>query len=174
MKQIILLLVAGTLSVGCDKNDDNTQVDRTIETTFHNQHPDAIRVEWDANNGNSTHQPSSILSAVKMFITEKYPQARIVDIENKHNTIEVDIVDDRTSREVIFTLSEEWICTKTEVRKTNIQAVVLNALNASQYGSWRIDNIDHYVTPTNEYYLLELESGNREIHLKIDINGNLL
>lgn len=119
-----------------------------------------------------TYRPSTILPAVQAFITEKYPQARIVDIENEHSRIEVDIVDGRTPREVIFTSAGEWIHTQTEVWQSNVPAVVMNTLNAS-YAGWRIDEIDHYLTPTGEFYLIELESSHREVTVKIDANGNL-
>ncbi len=119
------------------------------------------------------HQPSVILPGIQAFIAEKYPQARIVDIENEHGRIEVDIVDGRTPREVIFSQAGEWIHSQTEVWQTSVPAVVLNTLKASQYGAWRIDEVDHYLTPTGEYYLFELESGHREATLRVDTAGNL-
>ncbi len=127
-----------------------------------------------SDNGTSPREPSTILPAVKEWIAQHYPQARIIDIDIEHNTIEVDIVDDLTPREVIFSSDGEWLRTVTEVRQADVPAVVLDALKTSQYGSWQIDDIDHYITPTAEYYLFELESGNHEIKLKIDANGNLL
>lgn len=283
----LTLVATGTLLAGCDKDDDNIRVDRTIDNAFHNQYPSVTRVEWerkndyyvadfrqnnaeieawydhqgvwymtetdvryadlpqavkdafeqseyaawriddidmleypdretvyiieieqgkaeydlyytsdgvlakkmpeDVNNvpGNSNstnsnnntgeaHKPSTVLPAIKDFIAREYPQARIIDVDIERNTIEVDIVDDRTPREVVFTSTGEWTYTETEVRKVNVPAAVLNALNASEYGSWRIDDIDHYTTPASEYYRFELESGNRDVHLKIDVNGNLI
>ncbi|MDR2911220.1 MAG: PepSY-like domain-containing protein [Bacteroidales bacterium] len=128
----------------------------------------------NGNNSGSEHRPTTVIPTVKTFITEKYPQARIVDIENEHGMLEIDIVDGYTPRELIFSQSGEWVCTKTEIRKADIPVLVLNAVSASQYSSWRIDDIDHYVTPTNEYYLLELEYGKSETNLKIDVNGNIL
>lgn len=126
------------------------------------------------NSGGGVHQPSTLLPAIKAFIAERYPQARIVDVDRERNTIEVDIVDGHTPREVVFSLTGEWAYTETEVRQIDVPAPVLAAVSASQYGTWRIDDIDHYVTPTGEYYRFELESGPSEVHLKIDPAGNLL
>ena len=125
-------------------------------------------------NGGTSHQPSVIQPTVREWIAQRYPQARIVDIENERYTIEVDIVDGRTPREVVFSSAGEWVYTQTEMRQADIPATVLNGLKASQYGAWRIDDVDHYLTPTGEYYLIELESGNREMNLKIDTGGNLI
>jgi len=125
------------------------------------------------NNG-ETHQPSGLLSAIKDFIAEKYPQARIVDVDTERNSIEVDIVDGRTPREAVFSPTGEWTYTETKVRQADLPQAVLDTVRASQYGSWRIDDIDHYAAPTGEYYRLELESGDREMHLKIAADGSTL
>lgn len=124
--------------------------------------------------GGSSHRPSTVQSSVKEWIALHYPQARIVDIETERNTIEVDIVDGRTPREVVFSSAGEWIHTQTEIPQSAIPAAVLDALKASQYASWRIDDAEHRLTPAGEYYLVELESGNRETTLKIDAGGNIL
>ncbi len=124
--------------------------------------------------GGSSYGPSMVLPTVKDFIAQKSPAARIIDVENERNTIEVDIVDGRTPREVVFTKAGEWSYTETEIRRTDVPATVLAALSASQYGSWRLDDASHFATPTGEYYLMEVESGSRETNIRIDVNGNIL
>lgn len=137
--------------------------------------PDGVLVKAVTEGGGSTgHQPSTVLPAIKEYIAAKYPQARIVDVDTEYNKIEVDIIDGHTPREVVFTTAGEWTYTKTEVRKTDVPAVVLGALNASEYGSWQIDDIDLYKTASGNYYLFELESGNKEVNLKIDPDGTIL
>jgi len=133
------------------------------------------------NNGNGVgngnvggHTPQGVLPAVKSFIDGKYPGARIVDVEREHGSIEIDIVDGVKRREVVFTAAGEWTRTETELRVTELPDVVINALRASRYGTWRVDDVDHHDTPTGEYYLFELESSRRETHLKIDPAGNVL
>ncbi|WP_163223322.1 PepSY-like domain-containing protein [Bacteroides sp. 214] len=123
---------------------------------------------------NGTYLPTTVLPAIKEFIAVKYPQARIVDIDQERNTVEVDIVDNKISREVVFDLNGEWMHTKTEVRQADVPQTVLNALATTQYGSWRIDDVDHYVTANSEYYEFEMESGKQEVLVKIDMNGNVL
>lgn len=136
--------------------------------------PDGVFIKAVSDEDGNDYLPTNILSTIKEYITANYPQARIADIEEENNRIEVDIIDGSTPREVVFSQSGEWIYTKTEVGKSSVPAVVLNALEASEYSSWQIDDIDHYLMPAGEYYLFELESGNREVELKIDIVGNIL
>jgi hypothetical protein len=83
-------------------------------------------------------------------------------------------VDGRTPREVTFTRTGEWTRTETELRRTEIPAPVTAAIAASQYSAWRVDDVEHHDTPAGEYYLVELESGHREVTLKIDGSGNIL
>ncbi len=127
-----------------------------------------------SNTGTGGYGPSTILPAAKDFIAQKYPGARIIDVETERNSIEIDIVDGRTPREVIFSLDGAWIHTETEMRRADVPAQVLDALAASQWGAWRIDDISLYETPAGLYYLIEVESGNRESYVKIDTNGNLI
>lgn len=136
--------------------------------------PEGVLVKAVPGEGAAGYQPADVLPVIKEFIAKKYPQARIFDIEYENGRIEVDIVDGSIPREVVFTRAGEWSYTKTEVRKSSVPATVLEALAATEYGSWRIDDIDHYLTPTVEYYIFELESGSREVNLKIDTAGNIL
>lgn len=135
--------------------------------------PEGVFVKAVPDGGGDDYLPSNILPAIKEYIAANYPQARIVDIEQENSRIEVDIIDGSTPREVVFNQSGEWMHTKTEVRKSDVPAAVLSALTESTYGSWQIDDIDHYLTPTEEYYLFELESGNSEVSLKVDLAGNI-
>jgi Protein of unknown function (DUF2874). len=136
--------------------------------------PDGVFIKATPDGGDSGHLPPTIQSSIKEYIAQKYPQARIADIDTEHNQIEVDIIDGQTARELTFTLAGKWVSTKTEVRERDLPQVVLIALISSEYASWKIDDIDHYDTPTGEYYQFELESGNQEIYLKIDLNGNIV
>lgn len=136
--------------------------------------PEGVLIKAVADGGSGGYLPSTILPVIKEYIATNYPQARIVDVDNEYSKIEVDIVDGRIPRELTFTTAGEWISTKTEVRLTDVPAAVRDAYSTSEYGSWKIDDVDFYETATGNYYLLELESGNREHKMKIDIDGNIL
>lgn len=120
--------------------------------------------------------PQELPQAVTDFIAQKYPGARIVDIERENGGLEVEIVDGRTPREIAFSADNAWIWTKTEMRRSEVPAVVMNALGASQYAAWEIDDIDRYDAPDKVWYLFELEEPQteREVKVRIQDDGTIL
>ena len=54
-----------------------------------------------------------------------------------------------------------------------LPAVVKQALDASEYAGYRVDDVDHYVTSAEEYYRLELESVMGDVKVKITATGEL-
>lgn len=133
-----------------------------------------IKAVPESQSGSYDYLPAESPSAIDAYISQNYPGARIVEREVEKGMIEVDIVDGTTVRELTFTLDGEWVSTKTEVRYTNVPEVVRTALSASEYGAWQVDDTDFYQTPADEFYLFELESGDREVYIKIDTEGNIL
>ena len=57
-----------------------------------------------------------------------YPQARIVEMDNDFKTIEVEIVDNDTRRDVYFDLSLNWLRTETDIRHADLPAEVANKI----------------------------------------------
>ena len=112
---------------------------------------------------------------VKDFIGRKYPGARIVDAEREKGGLEVEIIDGRTPREVYFGAGDAWLRTKTEVRRSEVPAAVMQAFQTSQYAGWEIDDIDHYDSPERQWYLFELEDpqSDREAELRIQADGTI-
>ena len=49
----------------------------------------------------------------------------------------------------------------------------MNALKASEYKDYKIDDIDLIEKPAGIFYLFELEQGEREIDLTISAEGNI-
>lgn len=117
--------------------------------------------------------PEDLPAAIKAFIAEKYPNARIVDVEVEKGLIEVDIVDGEVPCELLFDSEGRWLSTETEVRLADVPKVVTDALAASEYASYEIDEIDHYLTPDSEYYRFELESNDREVEIDIALDGTI-
>lgn len=116
--------------------------------------------------------PADVTSAVTAFIKEKYPNARIVEIDVEHGLIEVDIIDDNKGKEVLFDSSNVWISTSWDVSVLQLPAVITDAIKASpQYNTYRIDDAEYVETPSGDYYLIELESGKQEVKVKIDLTG---
>lgn len=62
--------------------------------------------------------------------------------------------------------------------KADLPAAVQAALDAGEYKDWRIDDIDHIErevgkAPDGNYYDFDLESGNKEVDVRIHENGEL-
>jgi hypothetical protein len=111
------------------------------------------------------------------FIYGKYPNARIIGLPDyEYNSVEYDIVDGTMGREVVFNLVAEWQYTETEVRRSDIPQIVMNALLATEYGTWEIDDVSLFETAANgDFYLFEMESRNdQERNVKISIDGTIL
>lgn len=113
-------------------------------------------------------------SAITEFISQKYPEARIIEIDNEHGMIEVDIIHDKRSKEVVFDSKQVWVNTHYDVLRSEVESAVLQALEASEYKAYHIDDIEKYETSSaGEYYIFELELGEREVDVKIDLSGNI-
>lgn len=118
--------------------------------------------------------PSKPAESIQSFISQKYPGSRIVDIDKESNgTTEVEIVDGRVCRDVIFDASGNWSMTKTDVAVRELPADVTNALAASSYASARIDDAELIDTPSGSYYLLELKTAQGEVNVKVDASGQV-
>ncbi|MCM1030554.1 MAG: PepSY-like domain-containing protein [Oscillibacter sp.] len=136
-----------------------------------------IKTVIDDDSKPEDHLTNTLPASVKSFIQERYPNARIIEYEIEKGNLEVDIIDENKGKEVVFNSNYEWLYTKYEVFRSEVPENVMNTLNtllASQYAGYVIDDIDFYETSTTSYYRFELESGNREVKIDIDTNGNIL
>lgn len=68
----------------------------------------------------------------------------------------------------------EWVCTQWDIRYGELPQDVAEAIAASQWASYYIDDIEFIQSPSGEYYLVELERGEREVTLRIDAQGRIL
>ena len=118
--------------------------------------------------------PSKPVSGVDNYLQTNYPDARILDIDYEGGMTEVEILDGRICRELLFDGTGNWIYTKTEVRRSEVPAAVSSALAASEYKDYYIDDIDHYQSAAEgEYYRFDLESRNGDVKVNITPDGTL-
>lgn len=167
--------------IDVEKNESGVETDVNLYFS-----EDGILVEEivdnNKNNDNSgwlPQQPSS--GSVVDWIQNKYPGARIVEIDSESGGIEVDIIYNGFKHEVVFSTSGEWIYTKTEYGRRNldlIDAVVLNALrqNPSYIDDRYIDDISLYDTAqSGRFYCFELETRfDDEVEVYITEGGETL
>lgn len=133
---------------------------------------DGTLIKEIKNDGNNIYEPIPVIESIIEDINKKYPNAKILDIDNENSYLEFDILHDNTKKEVAYS-NNEWIYTKWEVRQSQVPDVVMTALKNSQYNNYRIDDIDIYEKPDGLFYVFELESGNQEIYLTIKSDGTI-
>ena len=159
--------------------DDIDKLERTgVETVFvievekQNQEVDLyysadgtlIKSIVDTDDDNSEHLPVQLTEAMKNFINEKYPNARImeVDVEDDRNDwdfgfTEVDIIHNGISKDVLFNQTGNWYSTSWEIRQNELPEAVNNTLN-NQYGEYRFDEAKRIEKADGTiYYRIELE-----------------
>lgn len=116
--------------------------------------------------------PSGMVTAATEFIQKNYPNARIIEIEAEHGMIEIDIIHDNRSKEVLLSTAYEWVSTSWDVY--TLPAKVTDAINASQYSGYVVDDAEYFETPAGNYYLVELEQGKNEVKVKITEDGQMI
>ncbi|MDR2955035.1 MAG: PepSY-like domain-containing protein [Prevotella sp.] len=131
-------------------------------------------VEDNDDNDYESHIPQPASTEIEAFIKEKYPEARIIEIEKEKGRIEVDIIHNNIGKEVVFDTNNQWLYTLWDVRVSSLPQTVAGVVNDSQYAGYHIDDAEFVETSQGNYYLLELEKGNSEIDIKVDENGNIL
>lgn len=123
---------------------------------------------------NHTYQPTIIPDAIKNKLAELYPNASLLEYDVEKHGVEVDILDGNIHKEVVFTPEYEWIYTEWEIHTNDVPAIVMQALRASAYAAYAIDDIHVFEKPAGLFYGFELEHGEREIKVTFDAFGNLI
>lgn len=111
---------------------------------------------------------------IDSYIAENYPGAIILDYDREGSITEVDILDGEIIRSLYFDAKGDWLRTTTDILPANLPQAVLEAIAASDYQLWQIDEVELVVTPRQEYYLVELENGNQEVNLRITPAGEII
>ena len=88
--------------------------------------------------------------------------------------MEVEIWHDGREKDVYFNGRNVWVYTEWDIRRGELPAAVTTALASSQWAAFEIDDLEYVQTPDLEYYLVELERGDREVELRITAAGTIL
>lgn len=102
------------------------------------------------NQGGSDYLPSVTVDDFQAFLDERYPGARIIEVDREANGYEVDIVHDGWGKEVMFDLDGAWMFSTWDLRMNEVPEVVKAAAQA-QYPDYRLDDADFMETPTASY-----------------------
>lgn len=132
-----------------------------------------IKVVNDTDDDNSHFQPTTIPQAITDAIDEMYAGATVVDFDQEKNGFEVDILHNSVYKDVYFNAANEWISTEWDITEDKVPAIVMNALKASDYKNYRIEDIDQIEKPAGTFYLFELEQGDNDVEVTISAEGNI-
>ncbi len=130
-------------------------------------------------NDYSDYIPCQLPQSIADFINTNYQGASIVDVDKENLVVEVEILDAANIfRDLLFSTVNgtdyTWVYTKTELSVSQLPEAVLQAINASEYASYEIEDVDFMQTPDGEYYLIEMELGSLEAELHIKADGTVL
>ena len=117
-----------------------------------------------------------ISDAVRHFIDEHYPNARITDYGYDANgLLEVDIIDGVIEKDVYFDSNDNWVQTDWDVPVDNMPDAVHKAL-ADNYPQYFIDSAEYVERPNGvAYYEIELERvGGADVVVNVTAEGEIL
>ena len=125
--------------------------------------------------------PDSSPGSIIEWVNQNFPGARIVEIDDEDGGVEVDFVYDGLKHEALFSAAQQWIYTKVEYGRRNmnlIEQVVIDALRTSEYYTTdaAIDDIDRYETVASGiFYCFELETRfDDDVEVYISASGEIL
>ena len=96
-----------------------------------------------------------------------------MDIEVEKGITEIDILHENKAKELHFNSANEWLYTTWDVREREIQDIATKVLNDNP--GFKIDDIDYKESADgSEVYIFELEKGNQEIHVTVNMEGNVV
>ena len=137
-----------------------------------------VVLDADREAGYSGYLPQQPTGNVEAWLDEHFPGAGIVDVERENGGTEVEIVWDGLAHDVIFDAAGNWVRTKTEYGRRDLdrvpQAVIL-AAEAAAPGAV-VEEVERYETAANGiYYVVDMENGRYDdMELYIDEQGNVM
>lgn len=151
MKKIffIPILIAALVFTGCHK--DNKTGDGYIGTT--------------------------VTEEMQTAFTSLYPDVSGVTWARNGNYFVADFTrtDMNVGAEAWFTAAAQWQMTVTDVSFNSVPQAVRDAFNASEYATWRVEDVDMIErTGLETIYVLEVENGNLEYDLYYSAEGILI
>ena len=108
--------------------------------------------------------PQTPTTSIKEWIDQKFPGARIVDIETENGGTEVELVYNRSVYEVLFSREQNWMYTKQEIPEHQYASLpdkVLSALRTVEgfTSLAALDDVDFYQTASSgNFYCIEMET----------------
>lgn len=112
--------------------------------------------------------------AIRNIITQKYPNATILDFDKEQNGSEVKIKDKGIQKEVCFGTNNEWVSTEWDTRTEDVPVAIMGALLNSAYQQYKIKDIDAVEKPTGMFYVFELKLDDNEVKITFDADAQVV
>ncbi len=118
--------------------------------------------------------PSDVPAAVMTKFQQMFPNITAKWEKDKNGQLKAEFYSDYHEMEVWFQKDGTWVMTKKDISVSELPKTVLDYLTAN-YTGVEIDDADWVETPTEKYYLVELDKdkGN-DIYLKFNEAGELI
>ena len=133
-----------------------------------------IKELTDGNTSDKPHVPTVTPNSIRDEVLKMYPDATIFEIDRDGRGYEVEILHEYIHKEVWFDSDIQWLYTEWEIFASQAPDVVMNALQASQYASYWIDDVHVIQRADGLFYEFELEQGGRDITVLFSEEGNLV
>lgn len=147
LKNLVLGMALGLLPLGfqsCDDDDKDIVADAQLASAFEAQFPNV--------------------------------DARYVQWEwnDRSKLYEADFYENNYEKSAWFSSDYVWQKTETDLNPPyNEVPDVVSETALAQYPDYRIEDIDFIETPMKDYYVVEMERGEREIYLNIKEDGSI-
>lgn len=108
--------------------------------------------------------PQTPATSIKEWIDQKFPGARIVDIETENGGTEVELVYEGSAYEILFSREQNWMYSKQEIPErqyVNLPPKVLSTLRTIEGFTdlAALDDVDYYQTASSgNFYCIEMET----------------
>lgn len=111
--------------------------------------------------------PQTPATTIDQWIDQKYPGARIIDVELENGGTEIELVYRGAVYEILFNSAQEWLYTKRELPRreyATLPPAVLSALkvefpDVAESVLTLVDDVDYYQTSDNgNFYCIEVET----------------
>lgn len=121
-------------------------------------------------------EPNILPEAISAFVHNNYPNARIIDTEKVYDNLEIDIINDKQSIEIMFNKDNQWLYTQWDITFNQLPDTVATEFKKTDYADYKIDEIKYKIQPnTIAQYLFELENDHGvEVNLTINEEGTIV
>jgi len=121
--------------------------------------------------------PRDVPEKVRSAFESRYPDTYVYEWEYKRKSgfYEAEFMYKGIRHEACFTDEGVWIATEKELKKSDLPEAVLNALEKSAYGDWKVDEVTmHESEKIPVVYEIEVKKGKRELDLYFFPDGKLM